>query len=84
VNPISLPFCTKINITWSTEFLNNYSIYFVSVSVLPVGMNVHHMLVWWPQRSEEGTGSPETGVIVMSTMWMLGTEPGSSAGVLSF
>lgn len=35
---------------------------------------------WYPQRSEEGAGTPKTGVkdVLGATMWVLEPEPRSS------
>jgi len=48
-------------------------------------MCAHHLSAWCPLRSEEGIGSPGTGVIGgrEPSMWVLGTEPGSSARATS-
>lgn len=56
---------------------------FLYASALPVWwISAYHMHAWYPQRPEEGMGSPDTrvrddceGVV----MWVLRIEPGSSA-----
>lgn len=42
-------------------------------------MSMHHVCAWYPQGPEEGTGSPETGVIgCESPDKGLGTAPTSA------
>lgn len=49
--------------------------------VFPACMPGHHKLAWCPLRQDEGIGIPGTGVTnncLWATVWMLGTEHGSS------
>lgn len=49
---------------------------------VPACMSLHHMRVWYPQKPEEGVGSPGTGVTDscgLAALWGLGTSvPGQA------
>ena len=50
----------KKNYDWENRF--TYLLYAYECFIEHVFMYVYHMNVWCPSMSEEGTGSPETGV----------------------
>lgn len=49
---------------------------FMSMNIFPSGMSVHHTWTWCPPKSQEGTGSTGTEVVVIGNyMWVSGTKP---------
>lgn len=58
--------------TWVSYLSESYVIfnflnilYFMCMNALLADMSVHHICAWFPRRSEEGVGSPGTGVTVV-------------------
>lgn len=48
----------------------------MSMNIFPSGMSVHHTWTWCPPKSQEGTGSTGTEVVVIGNyMWVSGTKP---------
>lgn len=58
------------------------------MNVLPVSIYVYHMLAWCPQRLEENTNSPESGLVHGSELlygcWEVAMGPQQEHLVLTF